>query len=217
MKMLNNFQLKIFALLFMTIDHIGFVFELGLIFRIIGRLSFPIFAFLIYQGYVYTRSKIHYFLRLLIFGLVIEGTMQIISIYVDINDDRNIFFTLSFGLLALIIFDSKIHVFLRVISISILVYMASRLNFDYGWYGILFILSFYFYRYSFCIPFFLQVLLTVAHYLLFQLPVQYYALFSWIFILLYNNRRGYRMRYLFYIYYPLHLVILYLIFFMIHQ
>ncbi|QVK18896.1 hypothetical protein KHQ81_04075 [Mycoplasmatota bacterium] len=217
MKLLSNFDLKIFALLFMTIDHIGLIFEFGDIFRIIGRLAFPIFAFLIYQGYNYTKSKIHYFLRLLIFGLLIEGAMQGISLFVEIDASRNIFFTLSFGLLVLLISDSKFHFIIRVLSISIVLLIASLLNFDYGWYGILFIFSFHFYRHGFYIPIILQVILSFIYNYIYDSPIQYYALLSWILIILYNNRRGYRIKYLFYIYYPLHLVVLYIVFLILYQ
>ena len=58
----SNSTLKIFACLFMLIDHIGFhlyprIFEL----RLIGRLAFPIFAFLIAEGCKYTKNKLKHF------------------------------------------------------------------------------------------------------------------------------------------------------------
>ena len=62
MKILNRNVLKIIALITMLIDHIGLVFFPGIeIFRIIGRISFPIFAFMIAEGCEHTENKKKYF------------------------------------------------------------------------------------------------------------------------------------------------------------
>ena len=59
MKLLNNFTLKMIAILAMAIDHIGFLFYPQAIWlRIIGRIAFPIFAFMIAEGCYYTRNKL---------------------------------------------------------------------------------------------------------------------------------------------------------------
>ena len=54
---MNSFVLKLFAASFMLIDHIGILFfpEI-MIFRILGRISFPIFAFLVVEGFMHTRN-----------------------------------------------------------------------------------------------------------------------------------------------------------------
>ena len=63
-KCLSNFDLKLVAIITMTIDHIGIVF--GTVFynflRVVGRLSFPIFAYLLTEGYIHTKSFIKYLL-----------------------------------------------------------------------------------------------------------------------------------------------------------
>lgn len=66
--MLNNFYLKIIAIILMLIDHIGMILydkEEFLYLRIIGRASFPIFAFLVSEGYKYTTNINKYFVRLI--------------------------------------------------------------------------------------------------------------------------------------------------------
>ena len=69
--LLSNFWIKMIAIVTMTIDHIGFAFFPRLeIFRIIGRLAFPLFAFLIAEGCSYTKNKIKRFLLMLIVGIV---------------------------------------------------------------------------------------------------------------------------------------------------
>ena len=65
---LTNNQLKIIAMISMLIDHIGVqIFPHVLIFRIIGRLAFPIFAYMIAEGCFYTKNKARYLL--MVFGL----------------------------------------------------------------------------------------------------------------------------------------------------
>ena len=69
--LLSNFQLKMIAIITMTIDHIGLVFFPGVAaFRIIGRLAFPIFAFLIAEGCSHTKNKLKRFLLMFAMGLV---------------------------------------------------------------------------------------------------------------------------------------------------
>ena len=56
-KGLTGNQLKLIALITMTVDHIGMIlFPSRLLFRVVGRLAFPIFAYMIAEGCLYTRS-----------------------------------------------------------------------------------------------------------------------------------------------------------------
>ena len=64
MKRLNNFSLKMIAIVIMAIDHIGAVlFPQYLEFRIIGRIAFPIFAFTLVEGFLHTRDVKKYMLK----------------------------------------------------------------------------------------------------------------------------------------------------------
>jgi len=214
MKFLTSFHLKIFAIVLMTVDHVGFIFELDTIYRIIGRVSFPIFAFLIYQGYTYTRNKWQYFNRLFLFGVGIEVVLILITLIMPIYlYSRNIFLLLAFGVLGFLVMDSKFNWLYKAFLIALLAYIAQVLNFDYGAYGFLFILSFRFYPKYFGLSILLQVVLT---YLQIKydhgMSFQYYALASWPIIFLYNQQMGLKLnKYIFYVYYPLHLGILYLL------
>ena len=65
-RFLSGNALKIIAAIAMVIDHVGLLFfPFDMTFRIIGRISFPIFAFLLAEGCKYTRNKIKHFLLLL--------------------------------------------------------------------------------------------------------------------------------------------------------
>lgn len=108
---INTRWLKWFALLMMTLDHIGFQFyeflspSLYLTFRALGRLAFPIFAWFIAYGALKTRNRWHYFLRLTAFAFFSEVVIQWACRQTHLQRDPNTFFTLALGLLALTALD----------------------------------------------------------------------------------------------------------------
>jgi len=100
---LTGNQLKIIAVLAMTIDHIGvMIFPKVLFLRIIGRLAFPIFAYMLAEGCVYTRSKTKYALSIFIVALL----CQIVYFVTTSSIGQSIFTTLLMSLL-LIFSDEK--------------------------------------------------------------------------------------------------------------
>ena len=86
---MSNFYLKLIACICMLIDHIGYLFFPQYEFlRVIGRIAFPIFSYLITEGYTHTSSIRKYSLRLLIFALI----SQIPYMLVFNTSNLNIFF-----------------------------------------------------------------------------------------------------------------------------
>ncbi len=207
---MSMFILKIIAIITMTIDHMGvFLFPEYIGFRIIGRLSFIIFAFLIVNGYKYTHNKERYLVRLIIMGFI----SQIPDMLGIINYVGNIFFTLSIGLATVMVLASNWN--LKYIYYVLLIGLAVLLNVDYGVYGVLVINAFYLIdRYQINIP--LQIVIFIAlNYFGIKVEhfasIQYYSLFSLPIIWSYNQKLGYHNKYLsyfFYWYYPVHLTIL---------
>ncbi len=207
---MSMFILKIIAIITMTIDHMGvFLFPEHIGFRIIGRLSFIIFAFLIVNGYKYTHNKERYLIRLIIMGFI----SQIPDMLGIINYVGNIFFTLSIGLATVMVLASDRK--LKYIYYVLLIGLAVLLNVDYGIYGVLVINAFYLIdRYQINIP--LQIAIFIAlNYFGIKVEhfasIQYYSLFSLPIIWSYNQKLGYHNKYLsyfFYWYYPVHLTIL---------
>lgn len=126
--------LKFTAMLTMLIDHIGYLLMPSLIWmRIIGRLSFPIFAFLIARGYRHTSSVRTYALRLFALGLISQ-----IPYALFVPGKWNIMFTLLLGLAAIRAYDSNwrpVAFFLPLIGHFFPV--------SYGVYGIAMILAFH--------------------------------------------------------------------------
>ena len=83
----TNNQLKIIAMVTMLIDHIGYLlFPTIKILGIIGRISFPIFAFMVAEGYFYTRKKLNYFLNIFLLGIICQAVFFIAerSLYLNI-------------------------------------------------------------------------------------------------------------------------------------
>lgn len=101
MKILNRNHLKLIALITMIIDHIGAIlFPEIEIFRIIGRLSFPIYAFFIAEGWHYTKNRTKYTITIALFAIITQPIY-----YFAINQSGlNILFTflLSISLMYLI-------------------------------------------------------------------------------------------------------------------
>ena len=204
---LNSFSLKWIALITMAIDHMGMVlFPQYLIFRIIGRLAFPIYCFLLVEGAVHTSNPGKYMRRLLLFAVISEIPFDLaVRGEVFYLGSQNVFFTLAFGLGALLLLKSNLKVWFIFIGILCMIFGAEFLHADYGMGGVLFILVFYLTRTNFFAKIFGFSIVTI---LLFG-GLENYAIVSLLPICTYNGKKGRGMKYFFYVFYPLHLLILY--------
>ena len=207
--------IKWIAIITMTIDHIGAVLYPQLqILRIIGRISFPLFAYLLVLGMESTRNIRNYFIRLFIFALISQIPFSLAVGFDPLS--LNIFFTLSFGLLFVYYFKKNSWIAFIPIFLSFL------LPFDYSIYGIAIIGCMYILNKNMKFGTGLLILLNG----IFLLPwnSQFLSLLALPFIILHNNGtldltkytdNEFRMplwrKYFFYVYYPLHLSILYFI------
>lgn len=198
---LDAFTLKLIALITMTIDHYGYFIQPDVeIFRIIGRVSFVIFAYFIANGYLHTSNKLKHGLTLLIFGIIIDILLLASNNY----EYSNIFITLSFGYFLIYGFEQKKY----YICIIVLL-LANFIFMDYGYYGILLIFACYYYFNDIFKLIFVNIILCYLAIVLFNFSyIQYYSIFGLLLLLFYNNKRGLNFKYFFYIYYPLHIVIL---------
>lgn len=210
---MSMFILKLIAIITMTIDHVGLlIFPGQIIFRIVGRLAFVLFAFLIVNGYQYTKNSTKYLLRLLFMAFF----CQIPDMLQVINYGGNIFFTLSLGLSIIMLIDS--HKISNYCYAFFLVLLSAIIEIDYGMYGVLIIIGFYIAT-RFQLNFMQQLLLFIViniYGVQVQnfMPIQYYSLLALVIIKHYNHQRGYSSNLLnqaFYWYYPSHLLILSLI------
>lgn len=204
---MNNFKLKVLASILMFIDHLGaIIFINNDYLRIIGRLSFPIFAFMIVEGYFHSKDIKKYFIRLGLFAIV----PQIPYTIAFGPGTLNIFFTLFIGLLAIFLEEKIAYRFLKYLAVILLVIFAQVIKVDYGFYGVLLIYIFKIFRNNFKALFFSFLLLNLSVLNLYSF--QYYSIFSLIFIRFYNGQLGLRnlwVKYGFYLFYPLHILAIY--------
>ncbi len=148
---MSYFLLKCLAIFLMILDHIGF-FTGNLILRAIGRISFPIFAFLISNGLKYTHSKIKYSSKILAFAIISEIPFDLaFEKKISLTSLDNVFFTLFLGMIFLILFDylkekfkdSKIKVLLFSLPVLCVIgFISTVISCDYGFFGILIIIAF---------------------------------------------------------------------------
>ena len=204
---MNLFSIKLIAVVAMAIDHLGiFVFNDNFYFRLIGRLAFPLFAWAIANGGVYTKNIYKYLLRIFILAIISQVPYQLLFSYYGVdNPGLNILFTFSLALVGLIVFKKSRNIVLRICSATALSLVALVINADYGPFGVLAVFAF------FVTPIFVNKLASnffEVNYLNFM---EILSVISLLFIASYNNQIGYKMKYVLYIFYPLHLALLYVI------
>ncbi len=210
---MNSFQIKVLAVASMIVDHVGFVFFPQVtILRVFGRLAFPLFALLISEGFIKTSNRRRYFFRLTTFAIYSHiPYIFMIRAGGGVGYQINIFFTLSAGLLCLILLDKYKNIFIRVFIVGFALLVAMYFRFEYGAYGILLILSSYLFIKSHTkgLMAILPISLTNAFYRAYYLGtyLQVYALAAIPFMYMYNGQKGpdgYRNW--FYYIYPVHML-----------
>ena len=229
-------MLRTIAVIFMLSDHIwATALSFGDWMTYIGRMAFPIFAFQIAEGFVHTSNFKKYALRLLGFAVITEIPFNLFYSSRFFNPyHQNVLFTLLLGLLAIKVIDGlKKDRSLKNIALSVLllglILLASVVGFvDYNHYGVLTVIMFYLMR-DFPFAWLGQrigmILINIVIFeglvfpveifgKTFEIPSQGFAVFALIPIWLYGNRKGKSskiLQYGFYAFYPLHMLVLFLI------
>lgn len=173
------------------------------IMRMIGRIAFPIFCFLLVEGFLHTSNRKKYAFRLFLFALISEFPFDLALFNAPVDwGYQNVFFTLLIGLLVIWAMDAakelRFHFPLQAAAILAGGALAYVLKTDYDYKGIIVIVVLYCFRYN-------RVLRTVIGCLslLWEAP----ACLAFIPINLYNGKRGLSLKYFFYAFYPVHLLI----------
>ena len=175
--------------------------------RRIGRLAFPIFCFLVTVGFRHTKSRKHYALRLLIFAAISEIPYNLMkSGHLFYPGSQNIFFTLFLGVIFLYILETDCSELIKLISMVLLGVITIILKPDYSLGGALLILLLYILKEK-------PVVQMILSYPLLSGGV--YAFAAFIPINMYNGKRGFInapiLKYCFYLFYPVHIIILVII------
>ena len=184
----------------------------NMIIRFIGRVAFPIFCFLLVQGFLHTSNKKKYALRLALFALISEIPFNLaVTSKVLEFDYQNVFFTLFIGLITMIVFEAvekkeewhkALKIILQILVVLTGMGIAEFLRTDYGAIGVFCIMMLYIFRKNKvsqivvgCVSFIWELTAPLAF-----IPIGFY-----------NGKRGWKMKYFFYAFYPVHLLILYFI------
>ena len=211
-KCLSGSALKVIAVISMTIDHVALYVMAGHmgmqdqwpydVLRGVGRLAFPIFAFLAIEGFIHTQNILRYMTVLFIFAVFSEIPWYLLGQC----DSHNVLFTLLFGLIAVYLTDRFFKgSWLLTVPPIIMSLIATWINTDYSWHGIGLMVVFFLFRDK---PVFN---------LFFGLPflIEYGVIGTSLGIiscLCYNGNRGFIrakwQKYCFYLYYPLHLMLI---------
>ncbi|MDD6327315.1 MAG: TraX family protein [Lachnospiraceae bacterium] len=237
-------KLKWIAMLIMMIDHIGYgllgpiisahpesygtvdnlrLTPLVIVYyamRLVGRIAFPIFIFLLIQGFLYSHDRIQYFARLLLFAVISEIPFDLVfSISTkQLNKGKiiefayqNVFFTLAFGLLLITIIDvfrkipqkgSASYVVVGTLCIIILL-VVYGLQPDYGVIGALAILAAYCFKND---P--KKMTAACVTVLLLSSQMEITAYLAIVLVGQYNGSRGKGNKWVFYLFYPIHLLMI---------
>ena len=223
-KILSGSVLKLLAILIMAVDHTAAYWLRGMswchepwfvlghreislyvLMRLVGRLAFPVFAFLIVEGFLHTRNRRKYGRNLLLFAVLSEIPWNLVSSDRLFYSGQNIFFTLFLGYLGLCTLE-KFHSDFRRKTLSLLglLFLSIIFRADYGCAGFGFILMLYLLRNDR-----LAMAVTGCCFL----TTRWIAGLAFIPICMYNGQRGFIQggfgKYLFYLFYPLHLLALY--------
>lgn len=239
---ISGSTLKLIAIVSMFIDHIGAaVLENGLldstlapagaalrsqlisldrILRAIGRPAFPIFCFLLVEGFLHTRDAKKYALRLFLFALISEIPFDLAIHGKPVAwNMQNVYFTLLIGLLVMMAsarFSQNTsgnpaprelrigkyrldNVWIQSLIFALGLAAGYLLRTDYGFKGVLLIEILYFFRYdrrNQCV--------AGAIAMSWELP----APLAFLPVYAYNGKRGLSLKYFFYLFYPVHLLIL---------
>lgn len=196
-------MLKIIGIISMTIDHIGYLFFPELMWpRAVGRIAFPIFAYGISQGYIHTKDLKLYMYRLFIFAVI----SQLPYYFFISRNHLNAIFTLLLGLISLTFIDR--YNFFAVLIPAAIAYLLKP---EYGVYGILITVFFYYFGNNHKMLFLTFSIVTVIYSVLIKWDLQLLSLIVLPLILCFKNTRINVNKYIFYTYYPLHITVLGLI------
>lgn len=226
--MLGRQQLKLIAIITMLIDHVGAVlFPDVIILRIIGRLAYPIFAFLLVEGFHYTSDRKKYLMRLSAFALISEVPFDL-AFYGSFPYwyHQNVFMTLALGLYMLMVMEkyqvakeAKLSIRYQYLITIIAIFVVSIFAMtDYNAFGLMMIFFFAQYRSQPNQAFISVGLLNLIIGIMngadgFDGKIQMFAAMSMGLLKMYNPdaKPKYQAKWLqygFYVFYPAHLLIL---------
>ncbi len=218
---MTSFAIKFIACFTMVLDHIKYAIPETdcFITEYFGRISYPLFAFLIVEGYIHTSDLKKYYKRLLVFAFISQIPFMLFRTLVGEWKMLNIMFTLLLGLLSITVYDKIKKEYISFPICIFLILLGNFLNVDYGWFGVATILILYIFKnnnnlksigYSILVLLYFytsgiriidkNILILFISCLLPIIPIVFY-----------NGEQGRKVKYFFYWFYPIHMIVLYLL------
>lgn len=210
---MSSAVLQVVALATMFVDHAGhFLFPDVWFLRMIGRVSYPLFVFLLVEGYAHTSNRVKYICRLLMFSVLCEAPYELVT-QGNLTGpyNQNVFFShvLVFAVLWFVDKGAEKGELL-FLAAGVVAWAAGAFGFMYGSYGVLLGLCFHLFRDKRWAGMLSLMLLTVASCWAHGNWIQSGAVLSLVFLYFYNGEKGKRLpKYFGYVFYPVHLVLLY--------
>ena len=222
-KYLTSTQIKLIALALMVLDHIyeffSYTGSVPIWFTMLGRLSLPLFIFCAVEGFYHTRDRKKYMLRLFVFYLIMEVSRYLLMFTLPRPDNffiqNNIFGTMLITVLAIYCIDrikaykrDTRHLFLYSIILMTILPLAPLV--EGGWFYVFLGIVLYYTRQNRlaqAIEFIVVCLAVWAT----DNSFQWMMTFAVLIIMLYNGEKGKGYKYLFYIFYPVHIWLLYIL------
>lgn len=238
-EILTNNAIKILACLFMLCDHVGaLLLPKVLVLRAIGRLAYPLFAYMFAEGCYYTKNKWKHAIILGLFAIVI----QIVYFVFDNSFDLSIMaiFFISLGLIRLfdLLYNNiqkkntaliVVYGIIFAVAFGIVLYVTRFISpkvthvfeVNYGFYGIITPVVIYIlkriFNEKYIMMFGLAAMITLKI-IFWMTPYSALSYLALIILFFYNGERGkWKLKYFFYIFYPAHMVLIYLIYLLVHR
>ncbi|TVX94063.1 TraX family protein [Paenibacillus agilis] len=201
-------MIQLIAYCSMMIDHLGIVlFPSNSLFRIIGRLALPLFAYGIAVGFSRTSNVTKYGVRLLIVGIISQVPYTLLFG----SKEFNVCFTLLFGLIIIKIIKSKVILFLKIIYTLGLCIICEALAFEYGLYGIALTVFFSVFKQWTTLLIANSILVFIYLYFYESTAVQYYSLLAIPCIMVFEKKSFHLPKIIRYAFYPSHILVLLII------
>lgn len=221
----------------MLADHAGLMlFRDIVVLRYIGRLALPIFAFMVAEGMLYTRSRVKYFLRIFILAVICQAGYTVFELITGTFRGvyLNTLFTLSFGALVCMAFltarEDKKKIWLLFLAIVLLAafmvfctmpvdnmtttlagkVLGFAVDYDYQFMGAMLpVMALIMLKKPWRLVWFGAGLVLLSLQMMREMPYQWFCLAALILLWFYNGQRGKaNLKYFFYIFYPVHLLVL---------
>lgn len=223
-KILSGSTLKLIACISMLADHLakfyftkfdwanvvwfsiaGRSMSLSQLMIMFGRFAFPLFAFLLVEGFLHTSNRRKYGLNLIILALISEIPFNLMQGHTLMFSKQNVMFTLLLGYLAMCSLEYfKNKPVISLVLLLVMFFISRYFQADYRTAGFIFILLMYGLRKE-------RVIRTVACPVLLQMKLMVFL--SLLLTCLYNEKRGFIktpfLKYCFYAFYPVHMLLIY--------